>query len=230
MSKVFKQDQAKQCENWSHLGAVNRSVILEEACRKLADLTPNAKQAMYLFEHLLSHAQRLDEVTDLHGATGESNQIYLASRGKTMVLGTEDANPIAFLGQLIAALLAGNEVFIRNPSQQQLCEQAETILKESGVYSGVMSITNDSELTTLLHISRLAVVAAVGKKQDLAAIAKELAETEGILTQLIAVSDLDGCQEMFQPEYLDRFCTERVKTVNTTAIGGNASLLELGTG
>jgi delta 1-pyrroline-5-carboxylate dehydrogenase len=35
---------------------------------------------------------------------------------------------------------------------------------------------------------------------------------------------------MFQPDYLERFCTERVKTVNTTAIGGNASLIELGMG
>lgn len=33
---------------------------------------------------------------------------------------------------------------------------------------------------------------------------------------------------MLTPDYLYRFVTERVITINTTAIGGNASLLELG--
>lgn len=230
MSKLFKQDQAKQCEAWSHLGAVNRCIILKEAARKLAKISPDAAKANHLFNHLLSQAEKLDEVTNMSGATGESNELYWDSRGKTMVLATDDSSPIAFLGQLIAALLAGNEVFLRFPSQQQLCEQAVEILSQSGVYSGVMSITNDSELTTLLHINGLAIVAAVGPQKELAKIGQQLAETDGILTQLVPVSDLQGCAEMFQPEYIERFCTERVKTVNTTAIGGNASLLELGVG
>jgi len=70
----------------------------------------------------------------------------------------------------------------------------------------------------------------VGKKEELLQIGKDLSETDGILTQLVPVTDLEGCSEMFQPDYLERFCTERVKTVNTTAIGGNASLIELGMG
>lgn len=230
MNKVFKQDQAKQCEAWAQLGAVNRSVILAEASRKLADITPNSEQSQHLFNHLLSQAPTLDEVTRLTGATGESNDLYLAARGKAMILGTEAANPIAFLGQLIAALLTGNEVFLRFPSQQQLCEEAMAIFNQSGVYPGVMSIANDSQLTTLLNISRLAVLGAVGQKEELLQIGKDLSETDGILTQLVPVTDLEGCSEMFQPDYLERFCTERVKTVNTTAIGGNASLIELGMG
>lgn len=230
MNKVFKENQAQQCEAWAQLGAVKRSIILTEASRKLADISPNGEQAQHLFNHLLAQAQKLEEVMRLEGATGESNDLYLAPRGKTMVLATESANPIAFLGTLVAALLTGNEVFLRYPSRQQLCEDAMAVLNESGVYAGVMSITNDSELTTLLNISRLAVVGAVGTPQELLQIGKDLSETDGILTQLVAVTDLGSCSEMFQPDYLERFCTERVKTVNTTAIGGNASLIELGMG
>jgi delta 1-pyrroline-5-carboxylate dehydrogenase len=40
---------------------------------------------------------------------------------------------------------------------------------------------------------------------------------------------MEGLSEMLTPDYLYRFVTERVRTINTTAIGGNASLLELGT-
>lgn len=229
MSKVFKQDQAQQCESWAHLEAQQRGAILTEASKKLAAMSASGEKAQRLFNHLLSQAQKLDEVNSLDGATGESNELYLAARGKTMVLGTTEADPIAFFGQLLAALLAGNEVILRYPSQQQLCEEATAILTEAGVYPGVMSIANDSPLTTLLHINRLAVVAAVGNLQQMAQIAKDLSESEGILTQLVSVTDLEGYSEMFEPDYLEHLCTERVKTVNTTAIGGNASLLELGT-
>ncbi|WP_296402394.1 1-pyrroline-5-carboxylate dehydrogenase [Psychrobacter sp.] len=230
MTKVFKQNQAQQCQAWAQLGAVHRSIHLAEASVKLAAISSNTEQAQRLFNYLLAQAERLDQIINLEGATGESNQLYLAPRGKAMILGTQSANRIAFLGQLIAALLAGNEVFIRFPSQQQLCEDAMAALNQSGVYAGVMSITNDSELTTLLNISRLAVIGAVGTTQELMSIGKDMAETDGILTQLVAVTDLEGCSEMFQPGYLERYCTERVKTVNTTAIGGNASLIELGMG
>lgn len=229
MSKVFKQDQAKQCEAWAQLGAVKRSQILAAACDKLAALSEDSVKATYLFNHLLAQAASLDAVNRLSGATGESNDLYLAPRGKSMVLGTESASATAVLGQLVAVLLTGNEVILRF-HQQQVCEQAIAALQEAGVYSGVMSIANDSELTTLLHISRLAVIAAAGSLPQLAQIGQNLAETDGILTQLVPVTDLEGLSQMFAPDYLERFCSERVKTVNTTAIGGNASLIELGMG
>ena len=64
---------------------------------------------------------------------------------------------------------------------------------------------------------------------EVQAISQELANTDGILTQVISVTDMEGLSEMLTPDYLHRFVTERVRTINTTAIGGNASLLELGT-
>ncbi len=92
-----------------------------------------------------------------------------------------------------------------------------------------MSVANDSQTITLLHIDRLAQVAVSGNGSEIQTISQELAKTDGILTQVIAVSDMEGLSEMLTPDYLHRFVTERVKTINTTAIGGNASLLELGT-
>lgn len=230
MSAIFKQNQAQQCEAWGQLSTVERAEFLRAASGPLADLTSNSDKAYHLFNHLILQSERLDEVTRLTGATGETNDLYLAPRGKTMIVGTDHAESIPVLGQLMAALLAGNEVILRYPSQQDLCEKAIAVLKEAGVYAGVMDIANDSELITLLHINRLAVVGAVGSYEEIRAMGQDLAERDGILTQLVSVTDIDGCHEMFEPEYVERFTTERVKTVNTTAIGGNASLIELGMG
>lgn len=230
MSDIYNTNQAQQCEAWGQMDAVQRSIILTEACRNLASISSNSDKAQRLFTHILNQAEHLDQVNRLTGATGESNDLYLAPRGKVMVVGTEHADSVPVLGQLVAALLAGNEVILRYQSEQTLCEQAIDILKEAGVLAGVMSIANDSELTTLLHINRLAVVGVVGTLQETLDIGADLAQSEGILTQLVAVTDIEGCHEMFEPEFVERFTTERVKTVNTTAIGGNASLIELGTG
>ena len=145
-----------------------------------------------------------------------------------MVIGSESARTMAVLGQLIAALLTGNEVILHCPSQAEMCDEAAKVLYEIGVRD-ILSVANDSQTITLLYIDRLAQVAVAGSNSEVQAISQELANTDGIWTQVISVTDIDGMPEMLTPDYLHRFVTERVKTINTTAIGGNASLLELGT-
>ena len=229
MATEFKKNHAQVCESWRLLGAVNRTTYLQAAVPKLALLTGDANKAKRLFNHLLEAAPSLDEVHRMVGATGESNDLYVTARGKTMVIGGESARAMAVLGQLVAALLTGNEVILHCPSQDEMCNEAAKILYEAGISDDVLSVANDSQTITLLHIDRLAQVAVSGNGSEIQTISQELAKTDGILTQVIAVSDMEGLSEMLTPDYLHRFVTERVKTINTTAIGGNASLLELGT-
>ncbi len=229
MATEFKKNHAQVCEAWRLLSAVNRATYLEAAIPKLALLTGDANKARRLFSHLLSAAPKLDNVQRMVGATGESNDLYVTARGKTMVIGGESAKTMAVLGQLIAALLTGNEVILHCPSQDEMCVEAVKVLYETGISEDVISIANDSQTVTLLYIDSLAQVAVAGNPSEVQAISQELANTDGILTQVIAVTDMEGLSDMLTPDYLYRFVTERVKTINTTAIGGNATLLELGT-
>ncbi len=229
MATEFKKNHAQVCESWRLLGAVNRGTYLETAIPKLALLTGDTNKARRLFNHLLSFAPKLDDVHRMTGATGESNDLYVTGRGKTMVIGGESAKAMAVLGQLIAALLTGNEVILHCPSQDEMCIEAVKALYEAGISDDVISIANDSQTITLLHIERLAQVAVAGSSSEVQTISQELANTDGILTQVISVTDMEGLSDMLTPDYLYRFVTERVRTINTTAIGGNATLLELGT-
>lgn len=230
MANEFKKNHAQVCEAWRLLGAVPRSAYLEAAIPKLALLTGDANKARRLFHHLLSAAPKLDEVHRMTGATGESNDLYVTARGKTMVIGGESARAMAVLGQLIAALLTGNEVILHCPSQIDMCDEAAKILYNAGISDDVLSVANDSQTVTLLYIDRLAQVAVAGSHAEVQEVSQELANTDGILTQVIAVTDMVDFSDMLSMDYLHRFVTERVITINTTAIGGNASLLELGTG
>ena len=229
MAIEFKKDHGQVCEAWRLLGATNRATYLEAAVAKLALLTGDSKKARTLFTHLLRLAPKMDQVHHMTGATGESNELYVTARGKTMIIGEESAKAMAVLGQLIAALLTGNEVILHCPSQDEMCIEAVKVLYEAGISEDVISIANDSQLVTLLHMERLAQVAVAGSASEVQAVSQELANSDGILTQVIAVTDMDGLADMLTPDYLYRFVTERVRTINTTAIGGNATLLELGT-
>ena len=227
MATEFKRNHTKICEAWRLLGAINRASYLEQASNKLVLLTGDANKAKRLFKHLIDQASSLDNVTRMNGPTGESNDLYLSARGKTMIIGCDSAKTLPVLGQLLAALLTGNEVILHYPTQAEICNEAVEILYQAGISEDVISIANDSQLEILLHMNSLAQVAVVGAMSEVQDIAAQLAKTDGILTQVIAVTDMTGCREMLTPDYLHRFVTERVKTVNTTAIGGNASLLEL---
>lgn len=230
MANEFKKNHAQVCEAWRLLSSTQRASYLEAAIPKLALLTGDANKARQLFNHLIKGASKLDKVQRMTGATGESNDLYVTARGKTMVIGAQSAKAMAVIGQLIAALLTGNEVILHCPSQSDMCNEAAQILYNAGISDDVLSVANDSQTITLLYIDRLAQVAVAGNHAEVQAISQELANTDGILTLVIPVMDMDGYTEMLSPDYLYQFVTERVITINTTAIGGNASLLELGTG
>ena len=56
----------------------------------------------------------------------------------------------------------------------------------------------------------------------------QLAKREGAICQLVSETDLSTMQIAHDPLLSLRFITERTRTINITAVGGNATLLELG--
>ena len=50
---------------------------------------------------------------------------------------------------------------------------------------------------------------------------RSLAQRSGVLVQYAAETDPQGCSTLLQPDHLLRFVTEKTRTINTTAVGGN---------
>lgn len=218
-------------ENWRLLSHQNRADILTKACDAMALLTNNADATLRIFAHLLNQATQLDKRTVLTGATGESNELYIQARGKTLVVGSSNAQILPMLAQVLAALLTGNCVTVCCPSIKKMTD-AIVLLQQAGVPKDVVNFDNSTEFDELfdelLADRNLAQVAMVAGFEEVQQLCAKLSKTDGMLTQVIAITDMQNCQEVFAPDYLHRFTTERVCTINTTAIGGNASLLELG--
>jgi RHH-type proline utilization regulon transcriptional repressor/proline dehydrogenase/delta 1-pyrroline-5-carboxylate dehydrogenase len=141
---------------------------------------------------------------DLPGPTGEANTLVLAPRGTALCLGPDMD---MLLAQVIQALAAGNSVLAVAPD-------ATAGLKPLAGADLPLSVI-DTTITPEQAADLDADVVAYGADDEtLRAIRQALAGGAGPITRLVAEA-IDAVS----------FCHERVVCVDTTAAGGNATLL-----
>lgn len=141
---------------------------------------------------------------DLPGPTGEANSLQLVPRGRILCLGTSAQS---LLTQATYALAAGNTVLAIAPG----AHAALAPLLGSG--RPVEVIDGPLELAGLVRLD-VDAVAMEADRGALRAIRLALAEREGPIIPLIEEATRPGA-----------FSHERVVCVDTTAAGGNATLL-----
>lgn len=150
-------------------------------------------------------AQVNPEVRNLPGPTGESNRLSLHPRGRILALG---AGARASLDQAVLALAAGNGVVV----VAQGAEAELAPLLDQGLPLAV--IDGQVAPADLVSAGPLDLVAATGPEEWLRALRRALAQRPGAIVGLAV-----------EPLAAERFVTERHLCIDTTAAGGNASLL-----
>ncbi|WP_020560750.1 bifunctional proline dehydrogenase/L-glutamate gamma-semialdehyde dehydrogenase PutA [Thiofilum flexile] len=185
-------------------------------CQQILKQLPPAYAAVIgtLLDQVLVGVQT---AVQLPSPTGESNRLTLHGRGIALCLGGGEWPDGALVVQTLLALAAGNAVALPNIP---LAHYLVTILQASGVDKhlvGVVELGSD-ELQPIKTFPSLSLVAREGNDTTLLALRQVLAQRSGVRVQLLQLKE--GWQ---------RFCTERVVTIDTTASGGNASLLALAT-
>ena len=140
---------------------------------------------------------------DLPGPTGESNRLSLHPRGRVLCLG---AGAEAVLAQAVQALAAGNAVLaVAGGAPWALA--ALDGLPVAGIAGRVAP-------ESLEDLPDLALVAAAGPGDWLRALRRALSRRGGPIVPLVTA--------VIDPE---RYAVERHLCIDTTAAGGNASLL-----
>ena len=141
---------------------------------------------------------------DLPGPTGEANTLTLHPRGTALCLGP-DADTL--LAQAVQALAAGCGVLAVAPG----ANAALNALTGKGLPIAALDGSLDAG-----HLSKLAVdvVAFAGASEEMRAVRAALAERGGPIVPLVT-----------EPIYPAAYAHERAVCVDTTAAGGNASLL-----
>ncbi|MDX1303095.1 aldehyde dehydrogenase family protein [Photobacterium sp.] len=213
-------------EGWNGLGYEKRIQILNRWTEQL----DQSAQAMVSFQcrNALEH---VGETLLMPGPTGETNELYSAGRGVFIVTADAEVSITAVIGQITAALVTGNTVLVSLPSAFALSAgELVAQLEKAGCARGVITAIGDIQLTDCVSHTAVAGVAYAGQLSTSQALARQLAARDGLLAQLICETDCESLPVIGSPTYTLRFVTERTRTINITAVGGNATLLELGSG
>ncbi|MTI16324.1 bifunctional proline dehydrogenase/L-glutamate gamma-semialdehyde dehydrogenase PutA [Rhodobacteraceae bacterium RKSG542] len=169
----------------------------KERFTKLSEAFPNHAKQIEVIE---AEGSRL-----MPGPTGESNRLFSAPRGVILCLGP---TPEALEEQAIMALAAGNAVVLIAPHASVLAAKLDALGTPVTAFDASLSATSLSKLDSFTAI------ASGHDIKTMKGFRKALAEREGALIPIIC--------EVCQPE---RYMLERHLCVDTTAAGGNASLL-----
>ena len=127
---------------------------------------------------------------------------------------------------LTAALIAGNSVIVCSDDTQFNTLIADAA-KQANLPSNLVQTTSFDASQQLLACD-VRSVAYVGNPQTEQAINLQLAKRDGAIVGLVSETDLTAMHVAHDPHLSLRFITERTRTINITAVGGNATLLELG--
>ncbi|MCH8347564.1 MAG: bifunctional proline dehydrogenase/L-glutamate gamma-semialdehyde dehydrogenase PutA [Proteobacteria bacterium] len=172
-----------------------RATFIDLTCREagktIADgLSEMREAADYCRYYALQAREKFAQPQILKGPTGESNQLSLHGRGVFLCIAPWNFPLAIFLGQVVAALAAGNAVLAKPAGQTPLvAAEAVRLLFKAGVPKEVLHLIiapGSMVGKVLVADPRTAGVALTGSTWTAQAINKTLAAKEGPLVPLIA--------------------------------------------
>ncbi len=166
---------------------------------------------MHGHEHIVKLADQymrtslLGTTLVLPGPTGERNTLSFVARGAVVCVASTIG---VLLNQLAAALATGNKAIVVGPTNALIPAGLPAAVKDRIMYV--------SDIDACADVFQIAMIDATGGNIQLA-----LAAREGALVSTISTTEGEAIP-------LWRLITERALCINTTAAGGNASLMTLG--
>lgn len=154
---------------------------------------------------------------DLIGPTGEQNTLLAESRGVVLCIQQQDLDIYSSLRQVIAALLCGNTVVHLCPNHSGITSAINTS-GLSNVYQRI-AVNSQAEVQKLLLLDPIKAVAISASEQQSQWIDQALRKRHNAMLPLIP--------ETIGPSLIKRFYLEKTVSKDTTASGGNASLLAM---
>ncbi|MEO7404430.1 MAG: bifunctional proline dehydrogenase/L-glutamate gamma-semialdehyde dehydrogenase PutA, partial [Burkholderiales bacterium] len=167
------------------------SLAVREAGKTYADAVAEVREAVDFCRYYAVEARRhFGAPTPLTGATGERNELSLHGRGVFAAISPWNFPLAIFIGQVSAALVAGNAV-IAKPAEQTpaIAQQAVALLHEAGVPADVLALavgTGESVGARLTSDERIAGVVFTGSVSTAHAINRALAARSGPIVPLVA--------------------------------------------
>lgn len=235
MNKQIKnilEEAESKWEAWNDLGGqVRADKLLHWADIMSSEISLGLNAAKIAKYQINQGLPLISEEKLMPGPTGESNHLYTSGRGVFIVSCNDVASSVALVGMITSALVAGNCVVISVSAQNiEVANKLLSTLLLACIPTSVVQVAPIDSMALLINEFATAGVVYAGDSAESAKINQQLASREGGLAQLISEVDLSLFSYITDRYYILRFITEKTRTINITAIGGNAALLALGEG
>lgn len=167
------------------------ALAMLEAGKTVTDAIAELREAIDFCRYYAAEAEaKLAEPITLPGPTGESNQLYYHGRGLFICISPWNFPLAIFMGQIAAALVAGNTV-IAKPAEQTplIAAYAVKLLHQAGIPVEVLHLlpgTGETVGARLVADSRIAGVMFTGSTETAKLINRTLAQRDGAIIPFIA--------------------------------------------
>jgi RHH-type proline utilization regulon transcriptional repressor/proline dehydrogenase/delta 1-pyrroline-5-carboxylate dehydrogenase len=165
------------------------SLMQSEGGKTLDDALAEHREAVDFCRYYAAQARRTLAPEAMPGPTGESNELRCRGRGVFVCISPWNFPLSIFLGQVSAALVAGNAV-VAKPAEQTPLVAAETvrILHQAGIPKGALALMpGDGKVgAALVADERVAGIAFTGSTEVARAINRALAAKDAPIVPLIA--------------------------------------------
>ena len=173
------------------------ALLIREAGKTLIDAINEVREAIDFCNYYAEEAIKLKTPILNESYTGEENHLSYQGRGVTICISPWNFPLAIFLGQITAALVAGNTVIAKPAESTSIIGyKATEILYQAGIPNNALQFTPaDGELfgTKLLNNPNISTVAFTGSNQTARLINNKLAESNGPIARLIAETGGQNC-------------------------------------
>ena len=217
----------RDASGWRETSLIERISLVRQLIAKIATVKGVNELAEDL-DKTLSDAraqltkieQKLLEPISLPGPTGESNKLYFEPRGCVVCYADKDTSFNFWAISIISALATGNTVIT---VVSDLFHNEALAFRDKFISTGVAK--------GVLQVAKLAQLQAILKHQHLSGVVVGSAcERQGFVTEYLAArkgSILPVISSEYYDTLINRLLTEKTVSIDTTASGGNTSLMTL---
>ncbi|SKA16798.1 bifunctional proline dehydrogenase/L-glutamate gamma-semialdehyde dehydrogenase PutA [Novilysobacter spongiicola] len=166
------------------------AMCTKDAGKTIPDGVGEVREAVDFLRYYACQAREIFKPEELPGPTGETNVLHLTGRGVFVCISPWNFPLAIYIGQVAAALAAGNSVIAKPAEQTNLVGYVATrLMHEAGVPEDVLQfVPGDGAVVgaALTKDPRVAGVAFTGSNETASAINRALASRDGAIGVLIA--------------------------------------------
>jgi len=224
---LFMKAANKAEKNWRLTELNTRISCVRQLLAKIAhvdiveDLADNLNYTLASARsQLIDIEKRLKKPEVLPGPTGESNIIYLENRGNIVCFADANVSFHFWVLSIVTALATGNTVIsvVSDLYYEEALAFRDKFLA-TNAEKGVFQVARLRHLSTMLADPALAGVVVDSHCDRKHYISEKLAERQGAILPVISSEYFD--------HLIQRLLTEKTISIDTTASGGNTSLMTL---